>query len=52
MPQLCGGLVECLRYTFDNPFAQLGLAQSLNPITLLVRVVQALALSLFGNPLF
>lgn len=52
MVQLCNGIVECLRYTFENPFAQIGLAQALDPFTLLFRIVQALALSLFGNPLF
>jgi len=53
MPQICGGLVECLRYTLQNPFDAVGLAKFIfDPFTIIVRVAQALALSLFGNPLF
>jgi hypothetical protein len=50
---VCNGLVECLRYTLDNPFAQIGLSQvAFDPLTIIIRIVQALALSLWGNPLF
>jgi len=53
MVQVCGGLVECLRYTLQNPFDAVSLARLVfDPFAVLVRVAQALALSLFGNPLF
>ncbi len=53
MVQFCGGLVECLRYALQNPFDAVSLSRLLlDPVTALVRIVQALALSLFGSPLF
>jgi len=53
MAPICGGLLECLRYTLQNPFDGLSFARIVfDPIAVIVRVAQALALSLFGNPLF